>query len=82
MSDRPTLASRVQDALQAHLDANGGGFPTEFLLVSNYIDSEGESSYFLTCSPDQVVSTTLGLLRWGTLAAENDAHRYFNDDDD
>ena len=75
-----TLAARVQDALQAHLEDQGGGFPTEFLLISNYIDADGEAAYFLTCPDDQRIGTTLGLLRWGTLATEHDAHQHFAED--
>ena len=72
-----TLAQRVQDAIQAHLEAHRGGFPTEFLLIANYIDADGEPSYFLTCPDQQRILTTLGLLRWGTLASEADAAQHF-----
>jgi hypothetical protein len=76
-----TLAQRVQDAMQAHLVENeGGGFPTEFLLIANYNDCDGEPSYFLTVADDQRVSTTLGLSQWGALATEADARRHFAED--
>ena len=82
MSEDLTLSQRTQHAIQAHLQTIGGGFPTEFLLVANYIDADGDSSFFLACAPDQNVSTSLGLLRWGTIAVEADAVRYFNDEED
>lgn len=81
-AEDPTLTQRVQDALQVHLEDQGGGFPTEFLLISNYIDSDGEPAYFMTVAHDQRLSTTLGLSQWGALALEADARRHFAEDDE
>jgi hypothetical protein len=77
-----SLAERVQSAIQEHLDEQGGGFATEFLLVANYIDAGGEPSYFLTVPDDQRLLTSLGLARWGELSCEADARRHFADSDD
>lgn len=82
MSDTPTLAERVQDAIQQHLESQGGGFATEFILVANYIDAEGEPSYFLTVPGEQRLVTTLGLAKWGELACEADARHHFADAED
>ena len=78
-------AESVGEALAQVMAESGGGFVTGFCLVAEVIDSDGDRGWITATTEGQALSTTLGLLRWSTLAAEHDAvaaYMAVDDDDD
>lgn len=83
-----TPPRRPAEALQEHVDTaitnalnetEGGGIVTASLTVVSYVDTDGRTSWMLSCAPGQRIITTLGLLRFATLGVEADATDMFRD---
>lgn len=72
----PDLADRISATINQWLADNGGGMPTGFTTIVDYFGNDGEPAWSIAHADGQTVSTTLGLLRWATIATERDARDY------
>lgn len=62
MDENAFLGDVVQSALNDWLAANGGGFPTSFVIAVDYVNNDGESSLIITDMPGQKTRHSLGLI--------------------
>lgn len=64
MSDPADLTERIGQLLHKWLADHGGGMPTTWYLVVEYVDADGEQRWTYDVSPGQRMTTTLGLVEW------------------
>lgn len=70
------FSDRVQNTIQEAISAGelkGGGFVQEFVLVTNYIDQDGDYRIALSTQNEARTSGTLGLLRTAQIVYEDEA---------
>lgn len=82
--ERPAdrLAVAITKAVEEFIAAEGGGMPRGYVLVLDYYDEDGEPAWATAYLGDQPPATSLGLLRWATLATEEQARAYLRRADD
>jgi hypothetical protein len=64
------LADRVHAAISEHLADNGGGMVTEYHVIANVIDSDGEQQWIYAVPSEQLLVTTIGLIEWARGVAQ------------
>jgi hypothetical protein len=72
----------ADNALGEFATETGGGIVTGYTMIVDYMDSNGDRCWATAHAENQKPATTLGLLRWATLAVENQVLRYMNDCDE
>ena len=82
MTDADLLADRIRDTVDQWLADNGGGMVSGYVTVINYYDAEGAPCWATAHADRQTPATTLGLLRFHTIAVERQLERYLDDDED
>ena len=74
------LADVIRAAVDEWLASHGGGMVTAYAMAVNYYDSEGEHCWATAHADRQTPAHTLGLLRWHTLAVEQEVRGYFDEE--
>ena len=70
------LNHSVQDAINQWLSRRGGGFVTSFYLQADYISDEGNESWTCASAPDQRLSQTMGLWKFGEKLMAHEFDKY------
>ncbi len=77
-----SLAVKINAALAEWLSEHGGGMVKSYAIVVDHYDEDGSPTWATAYADDQAPATTLGLLRWQTIAVEEECRRYLTDDRD
>lgn len=78
------FGERIQNAIQEAIQAGelaGGGFTQEFVLVCNYMDSDGDYRIGLCTQTEGRLSGTLGLLDVAQVIYRDEALEWARRDD-
>ena len=82
MSAADELSDVIAEAMAVWLADNGGGMVTSFAYAVEYLDADGDRCWAVAHADSQSPSQTLGLLRWHTLAIEEQCRELMGDEDE
>lgn len=75
------INSAFADAIQAgECGETSGGMPSTWAFVGSYFDSEGESRTVFLANNDARLQETIGMLRMGVIAWDEQARRWVHDE--
>lgn len=76
--DDRSLSQRINDVLTDFLADEGGGFPTAFYLVAEFIDSDGDEQWIDGGAEDQSLPRTMGLVEWARGSLKKQQKNYLD----
>lgn len=82
VEDGNDIAEAITNAVGEWLASQGGGFITAFAASVEYVDTDGDRCWAVAHHDNQSPSQTLGLLRWHTIAIEQQSIAAMLDDDE
>ena len=64
MTSDNSLRGTILAAIEEWSSANGGGFPTAFVIALDYVDASGENALAISQMNDQTAQRSLGLVTY------------------
>lgn len=71
------VSATVSEAISGVLAKHGGGMLTGFVVLANYVDTDGHGNYAEGYMENQDLWTSLGLSQWQHLSLEAEARGHF-----
>lgn len=77
----PGLQECLDEAVREWLEKAGGGFVTGSIMVVDFVDAQGDQMWAWSCTKDQHMSRSMGLVEWLRGLVRYEQKRFLQDEE-